>query len=124
RTEISGPNERGREETRRASNDDPEAHPHEKGNRRMIKRTSLGWQIRWRDTDGRQRKEVLKGATRAEAEQRQRELLTLRDRGERVVQRRDVPTFGALATLYQEERRAGWKLGTRVQYADVLKNHV
>ena len=89
----------------------------------MIRRMATGYQIRWRDADGQQRKETLRGP-RDEAEQRERELLVLRDRGERVSNPRLAPTFSAFAAQWFEERRSGWKLSTRVQYASVLSVHL
>lgn len=90
----------------------------------MIRRTARGYQIRYRDADGVQRKETLRAATREEAEQRERELLVLRDRGQPVADVRRAPSFAAFAATWIEERRGQWKRSTLAQYEQLLKSHV
>ena len=90
----------------------------------MIQRTPSGYQIRWRDPDGLQRKETLRGATREDAERREREVLHLRDGGRPVFNPRAAPTFADFAATWTEERRGGWKHGTRIQYAQVIRVHL
>ncbi len=89
-----------------------------------IKKTKSGYQVRWYDADGRERKRTYKRITRLEAEQNERDLLVKRDRGERPLDVRKVPTFGAFAATWMEERRSGWKFATLSQYQQVLKSQL
>ncbi len=77
-----------------------------------VKKTTLGYQIRWYDSDGRERKRTYKGIPRVEAERLEREILAQRDRGERLPDVRSAPTVSAFASAWLEERRAGWKAST------------
>lgn len=89
-----------------------------------IKRTRTGYQIRWYDADGRERKQCFKGFTRDQAEVKERELLLRRDHGEPVPDRRSIPTFDAFSKTWIEERRAGWKSSTLAQYEQILKSQL
>jgi integrase len=90
----------------------------------MIRKTRTGYQVRWRDADGAQRKETLKAVTREEAVQYERTVLGRRDRGEPVLDRRHAPTFTDFAAVWTEERRGGWKHGTRVAYEQAIRLHL
>ena len=50
-----------------------------------VKKTRTGFQIRWYDTDGRERKRTYKGITRLLAEKIERDVLAKRDCGEHML---------------------------------------
>ncbi len=68
-----------------------------------IKKTKSGYQIRWYDADGRERKRTYKQYSRLQAEKKERELLGERDRGEQPLDVQHVPTFGAFAATWIED---------------------
>lgn len=89
-----------------------------------VRKTRLGFQIRWYDVDGRERKKTIKGIKREEAEVREREILAERDRGESLPDVRKAPTFQTFAEGWVEEFRSGWKASTLSQYQQVLKSQL
>lgn len=89
-----------------------------------IKKTRSGYQIRWYDSDGRERKRTFKGFSREQAERKERELLVSRDHGEVPVDRRTAPSLRAFAETWVEEHRSAWKASTYAQYDQVLKGHL
>jgi integrase len=54
----------------------------------------------------------------------ERETLAARDRGERPVDERHAPTFGAFAASWVEESRSGWKPSTQAQYEQLLRSQL
>ena len=89
-----------------------------------IKKTKRGYQIRWYDSDGRERKRTYKGIPRIEAERLEREILAQRDRGDRLPDERRAPTFATFAAWWLQERRGSWKPSTRWQYEQLLRTHL
>lgn len=86
-----------------------------------IYKTKTGYRIRYYDADGIERKRTVKGITREEALRMEREILALRDRGERLLNARTAPTFKPFAQQWLEENRPNWKISTLGQYKQVLK---
>ena len=72
-----------------------------------IKKTKLGYQLRWYDSDGLERKRTYKGISRLEAERLHREILAQRDRGDRPPDERRAPTFATFAP-------GGWRSAVEV----------
>ena len=68
-----------------------------------VKKTKLGYQLRWYDADGQERKRTYKGISRLEAEKLHRETLAQRDRGDRLPDERRAPTFATFAARWLEE---------------------
>jgi len=89
-----------------------------------IYKTSTGYQIRWYDPDGRERKRTYKGISRYEAEQKAREILHKRDYGEATVNPREAPTLEQSADEWIEQHRPEWKASTLAQYQNVLKTNL
>src|SRR3989442_965136 len=86
--------------------------------------TTKGYTIRWYDRDGRERQRTYKGVDRQEAERLERKILAERARGEAQPDERQAPTFGVLADQWIKENRPAWKISTRQQYEQILKNHL
>ena len=86
-----------------------------------IKRTPTGYQIRWYGPDGKERKRTYKGISRELAEQKEREILYMRDYGESAPNPRQAPTLEQVAEEWIEQHRPEWKMSTLAQYQNVLK---
>ena len=69
-----------------------------------IYKTKTGYRIRYYDADGIERKRTIKGITREEAVRREREILALRDRGERIPNSRTSPAFKPFAQQWLEKK--------------------
>jgi len=89
-----------------------------------IYKTKTGYQIRFYDVDGVERKKTFRGITRQEAVEEERALLRERDRGERLADYQEAPTFSRYAEIWIEENRGRWKASTLAQYREVLATHL
>ena len=89
-----------------------------------IKRTSTGYQIRWYNPDGKERKRTYKGISRELAEQKEREILHKRDYGESTPNPRQAPTLEQFAGEWIEQHRPEWKTSTLAQYQNVIDTHL
>ena len=89
-----------------------------------IKKTKTGYQIRWYDADGGEKKRTYRDISRFEAEQKAREILHKRDYGEPTPNPRHAPTLEQVAQEWIEHHRPEWKLSTLAQYLNVLATHL